>query len=107
MSDWQLVGHDGDVKPGQIVQVMVDGEPVALANVDGELLAIGDICSHEYVELHEGWMEGDEVECPMHGSKFSLRDGCPRGLPATKPVPAYEVKLDGGDIYIRGPVKAA
>ncbi|MGH2718981.1 MAG: Rieske 2Fe-2S domain-containing protein [Actinomycetota bacterium] len=52
-------------------------------------------------------MEGDEVECPQHGSKFSLRDGCPRGLPATKPVAAYEVKVEGGDIYIRGPVAAA
>jgi nitrite reductase/ring-hydroxylating ferredoxin subunit len=104
--DWTRVATAGDVKPGQVVKVMVDGEPVALGNIDGELLAISDICSHEYVELHEGWLEGDEVECPQHGSKFSMRTGAPRGLPATRPVPAYEVKVDDNEIYVRGPVPA-
>jgi 3-phenylpropionate/trans-cinnamate dioxygenase ferredoxin subunit len=105
MGDWERVGAVGDVKPGQVVQVTAGGEPVALGNVDGELLAIGDICSHEYVELHGGWLEGDEIECPQHGSKFSMRTGAPRGLPATRPVPAYEVKVEDGDIYVR-PVEA-
>jgi 3-phenylpropionate/trans-cinnamate dioxygenase ferredoxin subunit len=106
MGDWERVGTVGDVKPGQVVQVTAGGEPVALGNVDGELLAISDICSHEYVELHEGWLEGDEIECPQHGSKFSMRTGAPRGLPATRPVPAYEVKVEDGAIYVRGPVEA-
>ena len=104
MGQWQRVGSVSDVKPGQIVKVEVDGEPVCLGNAEGELLAISDICSHEYVELHEGWLEGDAVECPQHGSKFSLRTGAPRGLPATRPVPAYQVKVEGDDVYIRGPV---
>jgi len=102
--DWQLVAHVFDVKPGQVARVMVGKDPVCLGNVEGEFLAIHDICSHEYVELHEGWLEGDEVECPQHGSKFSMRTGAVRGLPATKPVPAYRVKVDGDDIYVQGPV---
>ncbi|HEU5003395.1 MAG TPA: non-heme iron oxygenase ferredoxin subunit [Actinomycetota bacterium] len=103
MADWVRVAGEGDVKEDDMIQVMVDGEPVLLGNVEGELLAISDICSHEYVELHDGWLEDGEVECPMHGSKFSLRTGAVRGLPATRPVPAYEVKVEGGDVYVRGP----
>ena len=102
--DWQLVAHVFDVKPGQVARVMVGRDPVCLGNVEGEFLAIHDICSHEYVELHEGWLEGDEVECPQHGSKFSMRTGAVRGLPATKPVPAYETKVEGEHVYVRGPV---
>lgn len=96
----------GDVKPGQVIQVTVGTEPVCLGNVDGEYLAVHDICSHEYVELHEGWLEGDHVECPQHGSQFSMRTGAERGLPATRPVAAYEVKVEGNDVYARGPVPA-
>ena len=106
VSGWVKVATVGDVKPGEIARVEVGGEPVCLGNVGGEMLAICDICSHEYVELHEGWLEGDEVECPQHGSRFSMRTGAVRGLPATRPVPAYEVKVEGEDVYLRGPVGA-
>jgi len=102
--DWVRVASASDVKPGQVTKVMVGKDAVCLGNVAGDLLAIYDICSHEYVELHEGWLEGDEVECPQHGSKFSMRTGAVRGLPATKPVPAYEVKVEGDDVYVRGPL---
>jgi 3-phenylpropionate/trans-cinnamate dioxygenase ferredoxin subunit len=104
MGDWVRVAGTGDLKPGEITRVEVDGEPVCLGNVDGEFLAIHDVCSHEYVELDEGWLEGDEVECPQHGSRFSMRTGAVRGLPATRPVPVYETRVDGADVYVRGPV---
>ena len=104
IADWVRVASAAEVKPGQVVQVIVGREPICLGNVDGELLAIHDICSHEYVELHEGWLEGDCVECPQHGSRFSMRTGAPSGFPATKAVPAYEVKVEGDDVYVRGPV---
>ncbi|GAC1364941.1 MAG: bifunctional 3-phenylpropionate/cinnamic acid dioxygenase ferredoxin subunit [Actinomycetota bacterium] len=102
--DWVRVASVGEVKPGQVVQVAVAGEPVCLGNVEGQLLAISDVCSHEYIELHEGWLEGDQVECPQHGSRFSMRTGEPSGLPATRRVPAYEVKVVGEDVYARGPI---
>jgi 3-phenylpropionate/trans-cinnamate dioxygenase ferredoxin subunit len=106
VTEWVRVASVGDVKPGQVTQVFLGKEPLCLGNVDGELLAIHDICSHEYVELHGGWLEGDCVECPQHGSRFSMHTGAPSGLPATKPVPAYEVNVVGNDVYVRGPVPA-
>ncbi|MGH2705068.1 MAG: non-heme iron oxygenase ferredoxin subunit [Actinomycetota bacterium] len=100
---WVRVASADDLKPGHIAQVFVDEEPVALACVDGEFLATHDICSHEYAEMHDGWIEGDEIECPLHGSRFSMRTGQVRNLPATQPIDVYEVKVDGGDVYVRAP----
>ena len=104
-ADWVRVASTSDVKPGDILLVEVGDEPVALANTGDEFLATSDICSHEYVELHEGWLEGDEIECPQHGSKFNMRTGEVLNPPATQPIAPYEVKVEGEDVYLRGPLE--
>lgn len=83
------------------MQVYVGDEPVCLAHADGEFLATSDICSHEYVMLSEGWLEEDEIECPEHGSKFNMRTGEVINLPATQPIPVYDVRVEGSDIFVR------
>lgn len=98
---WTRVASVSEVKPGDVLGVELEGEPVVVADVDGELLAIGGICSHEYVLLNDGWLEGEEIECSAHGSRFNMRTGRPSGLPATQPVPVYEVKAEGNDVMLR------
>ena len=67
-----------------------------------DFYAIGDTCSHANVSLSEGEVLCDdrEIECWKHGSTFSLVDGEPQTLPATQPVPVYEVRLDGDDVVV-------
>ena len=102
MSEWTRVASTSDLKPGRMIQVTVDDEPVCLARTAvAEFLATSDICSHEYVLLHDGFLEGDEVECPEHGSMFSMRTGEVLNLPATQPIGAYDVKVEGEDIYLK------
>ena len=103
MNHWTPVARLDDVKPGQVIQVEVDDEPVAIANADGEIFAVSDICTHEYVFLSEGWIEGHDIECPQHGSRFDLETGQPSGPPATQPLPRYEVKVEDNEIYVKGP----
>ena len=67
---------------------------------DGEVYAIGDECSHEDIELSDGDLDGCEVECPAHGSCFDVRTGEPDSLPATRPVPTYQVHVDAGEVYV-------
>jgi 3-phenylpropionate/trans-cinnamate dioxygenase ferredoxin subunit len=100
-SGWTKVATVDDVAPGEVVGVKVDGEPVVLANVDGDLLAASDVCTHEYVLLHDGWLDDELIECPEHGSQFDLRTGKARGLPATQPLPLYEVRVEGDDVFLR------
>jgi 3-phenylpropionate/trans-cinnamate dioxygenase ferredoxin component len=105
MSDWVKVATVDSVKPGTVVQVEVGGEPVCLANTGEEFLATSDICSHDYVELHDGWLEDDEIECPQHGSRFNMRTGKVLNPPATQSIAPYETKVEGQDVFVRGPME--
>jgi 3-phenylpropionate/trans-cinnamate dioxygenase ferredoxin component len=76
------------------------GVPVSLVRTAGEVFAIHDVCSHANVSLSEGEVEDCQIECWLHGSTFDLRTGKPSGLPATRPVPVYPVKIVGDDVLV-------
>ncbi|MBB5933632.1 non-heme iron oxygenase ferredoxin subunit [Streptomyces zagrosensis] len=76
-------------------RVELNGVPVSLVRTAGEVFAINDICSHANVSLSEGEVDDCSIECWLHGSSFDLRTGKPSGLPATRPVPVYPVKIEG------------
>ena len=82
------------------VSVEVDGEDIAIVHSDGEVYAIYDECSHAAIPLSDGDVGAGEIECYMHGSRFSLKTGEPLGLPATEPVPVYPVKIENSDVYV-------
>jgi 3-phenylpropionate/trans-cinnamate dioxygenase ferredoxin component len=95
-----------DVADGGAIHVDVAGKPVAVVRSDGDVFAIHDVCSHAEVALSEGEIDGQTIECWLHGSRFDLVTGRPTGLPATKPVPVYPVKIDGDDVLVDvAPVK--
>jgi nitrite reductase/ring-hydroxylating ferredoxin subunit len=85
----------GDLEEDEPKRVEVDGTPVSVVRTDGDVHAIYDICSHANVSLSEGEVEDCTIECWLHGSRFDLRTGKPTGLPATRPVPVYPVKIEG------------
>jgi 3-phenylpropionate/trans-cinnamate dioxygenase ferredoxin component len=82
------------------IGVEIDGEPVCLIRTGGEIFALRDVCSHAEVPLSEGEVYDHTVECWLHGSCFDVRTGVPTGPPASEPVPAYPVKIDGDDVYV-------
>jgi 3-phenylpropionate/trans-cinnamate dioxygenase ferredoxin subunit len=82
------------------MSVTVDGVSVALFRTDEGVFALDDVCSHEYSLLSEGDVWAGEVYCQKHGSRFNLRTGAVTGLPATKPVGTWEVKVENGEIWI-------
>jgi 3-phenylpropionate/trans-cinnamate dioxygenase ferredoxin subunit len=96
------VGPLEDLAPGTARKVEVDGRSVALVRIGDEVYAIGDTCSHANVSLSEGEiLEGErEIECWKHGSTFSLVTGEPLTLPATQPVPVYDVRVEDGEIIV-------
>jgi 3-phenylpropionate/trans-cinnamate dioxygenase ferredoxin subunit len=98
---WHLACPADDVPDQGAVRVELNGVPIAVARTEGRVYAIYDICSHAEVSLSEGEIYDTTIECWLHGSCFDLASGKPTGLPATKPVPVYPTKIDGGDVYIR------
>ena len=97
-----LVAKIEDLEVDTMQKVIVDGEEICLAHAeDGEYYAIGDICTHEEYSLSDGELWGLDVECPAHGSRFCLLDGSVTGFPAVIPAKAYQVEIDGDDVYIK------
>jgi 3-phenylpropionate/trans-cinnamate dioxygenase ferredoxin subunit len=100
VSDYQRACAAADVAEASAIRVMIDGVPVAIVRSEGEVYAIHDVCSHANVPLSEGEVKDQTIECWLHGSRFDLISGRPTGLPATKPVPVYPVKIDGDDVLV-------
>ena len=69
---------------GSVKRVDVEGLPVALVATGGEFFAIDDTCSHQDASLADGWLEGCDVECPLHASRFNLRTGAVDAPPARR-----------------------
>jgi 3-phenylpropionate/trans-cinnamate dioxygenase ferredoxin component len=94
-----------DLAPGTARRFDVDDHRIALVRIGDDFYAIGDECSHADYSLSEGdvWEDEREIECPKHGSTFDLTTGEPQTLPATQPVPVYEVRVDGNDVKVTIP----
>jgi 3-phenylpropionate/trans-cinnamate dioxygenase ferredoxin subunit len=89
-----------DIPPGRVVTVEVGDEDVALCNVDGQLYAIANVCTHDDGPLGDGYLMGGEIECPRHGARFDVRTGEVRSLPAIVAVPTFDVRVEGDDILV-------
>jgi 3-phenylpropionate/trans-cinnamate dioxygenase ferredoxin component len=95
MSDFVEVLRLADVPEGTVHRVVVDDIPIAVVHTEGEVYAVGDICSHAEVSLSEGEVDGCYLECWLHGARFDVRTGEPSGPPATRPIPTYDLKVEG------------
>jgi 3-phenylpropionate/trans-cinnamate dioxygenase ferredoxin subunit len=93
------VGPATEIPPGEGRRVP-SVPPIAVFNVGGEFYAIDDTCTHQETSLSEGWLEGCEIECPLHTSRFDLRTGRPNSPPATRPVRTHLVQVEDGIVYV-------
>ncbi len=94
------VGKLQDVPPGSAKVYEVNGRAVAVCNVDGDLYAIDDVCTHDEGSLDQGTLEGFDIECPRHGARFDVRSGEVTALPAVLPVDTFKVRVQGDDVEI-------
>lgn len=89
-----------DLTPGTPKLVMVEGTPVCVAMIDGEVFAIADTCTHSDASLSEGELNGSLIECWLHGAEFDMRTGEAVTPPATAPSRKFHVHVDGEDVTI-------
>ena len=100
MAEFVRVAGRSDVPAGEMLIAEIEGEEIVLANVDGQIYAFGNGCTHRGGPLGEGLLEGDEVECPFHQGRFNVKTGEAVQEPPTDPIPTYQVQLDGDDIMV-------
>lgn len=99
-TQWIDAAAQSDVPQDDVVGVAVGGHQIALYSVDGDVYATDNICTHGHARLCEGFLEGHEIECPLHQGKFDVRTGQPTCAPATEGLRSYPVKVEGGRVWL-------
>jgi 3-phenylpropionate/trans-cinnamate dioxygenase ferredoxin subunit len=91
-----------EMVPGTARRFVLGEHRICLIRIGDDFYAIGDRCSHADFSLSEGelYPEEREIECWKHGSTFSIIDGKPQSLPATRPVPVYDIHREGDEIMV-------
>lgn len=101
MPNFKKIGTTAELPVGQRLTVELEGNLYIVAfNIDGELYAIEDYCSHQDYELSTGELDGYCIECNYHGAKFDVRDGSVKALPASKPIVTLPIKVEGDNLMV-------
>lgn len=101
MSDWVDVAKLDEFESGAFRVVELEDTNVAVFNIDGEIYAIEDVCTHDYGQLTGGSVEGHEIVCPRHGAHFDIKTGEALSPPAYEPVETFPVRVEGGVVQVR------
>ena len=103
-ADWVRVAAVSDEAEGQVHAVRVGGREIALYHLPGgDYRATDNICSHEYAQLSDGWLENGAIECPLHAARFDVKTGRALCAPAEQDLDVFEVKVEGGELLVKLP----
>jgi len=97
---WTDAALVDDVPADDVIGVVVDGHDIALYSVEGAIFATDNICTHGHARLCEGFLEGHEIECPLHQGKFDVRNGQPTCAPVTEAIRSYPVRIEAGRVFL-------
>ena len=98
---WMKAADRGDLAEGEVLGVIVAGHEIALYDLDGEIHATDDICTHAYANLSDGWLDKGEIECPLHAGRFDVKTGKATAPPCTEDVKTYPVRIVGDEIQMK------
>jgi naphthalene 1,2-dioxygenase system ferredoxin subunit len=89
-----------DVPEDDVIGVVVGDRDIALYTAGGEIYATDNICTHGHARLCEGFLEGHEIECPLHQGRFDIRTGVPMCAPVTEAIRSYPIRIEGGRVFL-------
>ena len=101
--EFHSVAKTDDLDDGEAMQVIIGRKEIAIYNLDGKFYATDDICTHAYASLADGYVEGELIECPLHGGCFDIKTGKAMTPPVSEDLKTYELKIDGEQILIGVP----
>jgi len=90
-----------DLFDGASIAVDVGGRDIALHTVEGVPFATDNACTHGAARLCEGFLEGFEIECPLHQGRFDVRSGAPTCPPVDEALGVYPVRIEGGRVFVQ------
>jgi naphthalene 1,2-dioxygenase system ferredoxin subunit len=97
---WHRLAALSDIPDDAALETGVDKLPLALYRVDGAVYCTANLSTHAEAFLSDGYLEGYEIECPLHGARFDIRDGRVLCQPASADIATYVVKIENGEVYV-------
>jgi len=99
--NWITVAKRSAVNPGDVVGVTLGEREIAVYNIDGDIYATDNLCTHAFALLSQGWLDGEVIECPLHGGRFEVKTGKGLGPPINDDLKTYPVRVIGDDVQVR------
>ncbi len=100
-TDWVDALAADDLPQDDVIGVQVAGRDIAIYTAGDAVYATDNTCTHGHARLCDGFLEGHEIECPLHQGKFDVRDGRPACAPATEALRCYPVRIEGSRVLLR------
>jgi naphthalene 1,2-dioxygenase system ferredoxin subunit len=89
-----------DVPEDDVIGVIIGDRDIALYNAGGEIYATDNICTHGHARLCDGFLEGHEIECPLHQGRFDIRTGAPMCAPVTEAIRSYPIRIEDRRVFL-------
>jgi anthranilate 1,2-dioxygenase ferredoxin subunit len=99
--EWNDVAPGSMLAEGEAIGVTAAGKPIALFRLDGRVFALHDVCPHGEARFSEGYIDGGNVECPLHQGLVCIRTGEPMSAPIYDPVEIFPAREAGGRIEVQ------
>ncbi|WP_338412873.1 non-heme iron oxygenase ferredoxin subunit [uncultured Sphaerotilus sp.] len=100
-TNWVDALSADDLPEDDVMGVAVAGRDIAFYTVGEAVYATDNLCTHGHARLCDGFLDGHEIECPLHQGKFDVRDGSPSCAPITEAVRSYPVKVEAGRVFLQ------
>jgi naphthalene 1,2-dioxygenase system ferredoxin subunit len=100
-TNWVDAISTEDLPSDDVKGLVVGGRDIALYTVGDAVYATDNICTHGQARLCDGFLEGHEIECPLHQGRFDVRDGKPTCEPVTDALRSYPVRIEGGRVFLQ------
>lgn len=100
ISNWTDFCALSEAREDDVVGVDFEGRNLALYSANGDLFVTDNLCTHGHALLCDGYLEGFEIECPLHQGRFDIRTGKALCAPLTADVKTYPIKIEDGRIFI-------
>ena len=101
VDNWLDAAALADVSEGDVIAVQVAGKEIALYEVDGKVFATDNLCTHGHARLSDGFLEGHEIECPLHQGRFDVCSGKALCAPLVENIRTYAVRIENMRVMLK------
>lgn len=99
--NWIKVCNLDAIPDNDVIGVTINGHPIALYKMDGEIFATDNVCTHGHALLSDGFLEDGEIECPLHQGRFCIKSGKALCEPLTDDIQTYPARAEGDQVFLR------